>query len=161
MSFLTSSRPVVVIVDDDPFMLTGIAAILDKAGYECHLARNCGVALKAARSLAPDLLILGCELGEENGLELGRYMKLDAELREISILYLSGSRAPDIIAQTQAAGGDYFLAKPFDPKVLIDVVDRALWMPHLVTNSISSGAGAVPRPLMPRRSTAANTSVDR
>jgi DNA-binding response OmpR family regulator len=160
MSFLTSSRPVVVVVDDDPLMLTGIAAILTKAGYECHMARDCTAALKAARNLAPDLMILDVELGQENGLELGHYMKADGQLREISILFLSASQAADIVERTRAAGGDYYLARPFDPKVLIEVVDRALWMPHLVNNNLNSAAVAVPRPLS-ARTTRANTSTAR
>jgi len=147
MSFLTSSRPVIVIVDDDALMLTGVAAVLNKAGYECHMARDCEAALKAARHQHPDLMILNDDLGEEDGLELARYMKNDAKLREISILFLSGSARLDIIERTQAAGGDYFLAKPFDPNVLIEVVDRALWMPHLVHHNLSSEAAAVPRSL--------------
>lgn len=161
MSFLTSSRPVVVIVDDDPLILTGIGAILHKAGYECHIARDCEAALKAARTLTPDLMILDVELGEENGLELGQYMNADRELREISILFLSGSREADIVEQTQAAGGDYYLAKPFDPNVLVEVVDRALWMPHLVHNNLNNEAAGVPRPLSAARFDAARTSSSR
>lgn len=147
MPFLTDSRPVIVIVDDDALILTGIAAILNKAGYECHMARDCEAALKAARHQHPDLMILDAELGEEDGFELARYMKDDLVLREISILFLSESKRDDIIERTQAAGGDYFLGKPFDPNVLIEVVDRALWMPHLVHNNLNSEAGAVPRSL--------------
>ena len=158
MSFLTSSRPVVVIVDDDALILAGVAAILNKAGYECHMARDCEAALKAARHLTPDLMILDVELGEEDGLELARYMSDDPGLLEISILFLSASHEDDIIEQTQAAGGDYFLAKPFDPNVLIEVVDRALWMPHLVHNNLSSEAGAVPRSLSRSFRSVANTS---
>ena len=160
MSFLTSSRPVIVIVDDDALMLTGVAAVLHKAGYECHMARDCEAALKATRHQHPDLMIVNDDLGEEDGLELARYMKNDAKLREISILFLSGSARPDIIEQTQAAGGDYFLAKPFDPNVLIEVVDRALWMPHLVHNNLSSEAGAVPRSLG-RKTRGSSTSTAR
>ena len=35
-------------------------------------------------------------------------------------------------AKAQTAGGSYYLRKPFDPEVLLELVDKALWMPHLV-----------------------------
>ena len=158
MSLLKSSRPVVVIVDDDPLMLTGVAAILHKSGYDCHVARNCETALKAARNLAPDLMIVNVELGEEDGLELGRYMSGDPQLGEISLLFVSASTQADIIARTQAVGGDYFLAKPFDPNVLIEVVDRALWMPHLVQSQLSNEAAGAPRPHRAHRPAPASNS---
>src|SRR5262245_61401707 len=46
---------VILVIDDDALTLTGTAATLDAAGYECHCARDADAARKAARSLSLDL----------------------------------------------------------------------------------------------------------
>jgi CheY-like chemotaxis protein len=132
MKFPLPERGVIVIVDRDPLLLTGVAAVLHQHGYECHLARDTEAAFKAARALTPDLILCDTDLGEESGLDFCRDLKADPELREIPVMFLSASRDPQIVRRTQEAGGGYFLAKPFDPQVLIDTVDRAMWMPHLI-----------------------------
>lgn len=36
----------------------------------------------------------------------------------------------------RAAGGAYYLRKPFDPEVLTELVEKAFWMPHLATKYV-------------------------
>ena len=123
---------VVLVVDDDPLTLTGTAATLDLAGYECHCAGTAEAARKAARSLSLDLIICDVNIHGESGLELCREMRLENDHSEVPLLFVSGYQAPDIIRRAHEAGGAYYLRKPFDPDVLIELVGKALWMPHLV-----------------------------
>ena len=44
---------------------------------------------------------------------------------------------PRLVRRSHAAGGSYYLRKPFDPEVLIELVSKALWMPHLVQNRVA------------------------
>ncbi len=133
-----SERGVLVIVDNDPLMLTGVAAVLHQHGYECHCARDTEAAFKAARSVSPDLILCDTHLGEESGLDFCRDLKADPQLRDIPVLFVSGSRDPQIVGLAQQAGGAYYLSKPFDPNILIETVDRALWMPHLIQSRIEA-----------------------
>jgi CheY-like chemotaxis protein len=120
-------------------LLTGIAAVLHQHGYECHCARDTEAAYKAARGVAPDLILCDTDLKEESGLDFCRDLKHDPELREIPVMFVSASRDPDMVRLTQQAGGAYYLGKPFDPNVLIETVDRAMWMPHLIQSRIEAG----------------------
>jgi DNA-binding NarL/FixJ family response regulator len=43
---------------------------------------------------------------------------------------------PDIVRRSHEAGAAYYLRKPFDPEVLIELVSKALWMPHLVSGKL-------------------------
>ncbi len=43
--------PMLLIVENDPLLLTGMAAILDKRGYRCFLARNLEVAQQRSKPL--------------------------------------------------------------------------------------------------------------
>ncbi len=43
--------PMVLIVERDPLLLTGMSAILDQKGYRCFLAKNVATGLKATQAL--------------------------------------------------------------------------------------------------------------
>jgi DNA-binding NtrC family response regulator len=52
-------------------------------------------------------------------------------------MFMSSAQIPDIVRRSHEAGGAYYIRKPFDPEVLIELVAKALWMPHLVQTRIS------------------------
>ena len=128
---------VILIIDDDAITLTGIAAVLNMAGYECHCARDQEAALKGVRTLALDLLICDVNLGGESGLALCRDLRREPGMDEVPVMFMSSAQIPDIVRRSHEAGGAYYLRKPFDPEVLIELVGKALWMPHLVQTRIS------------------------
>ena len=45
-------------------------------------------------------------------------------------MFLSATQIPDIIRRSHDAGGAYHVRKPFDPDVLTELVDKALWTPQ-------------------------------
>lgn len=145
-------RPVVLIIDHDPLLLTGMAAVLDQQGYECHLARDPEAAVKAARALDLDLVICDVKLGAYSGLALCREIREEHGQPEVPVMFTSQQQLPDIIHRTFDATGAYYLRKPFEPSVLIELVAQALWMPHLVTSRLPVAAekektSRVPAPL--------------
>jgi DNA-binding response OmpR family regulator len=127
---------VILIIDEDPLVLTGVTATLEMAGYECHCARDSQSARKAARTLNLDLIICDIQIDGMSGLELCHELRKEKNNRDVPMLFVSSHQAPDIIRRTHSAGGAYYLRKPFDPDVLIELVGKALWMPHLVKNRI-------------------------
>ena len=136
----------ILVVDDDALTLTGVAATLDMAGYECHCAQDPGAALKGSRALSLDLVICDVKIKGESGLELCKELRQEPGNFDVPVLYVSSSQAPDIIRRSHEAGGAYYLRKPFDPDVLIELVGKALWMPHLVQSRVSHHAASLPRP---------------
>lgn len=138
MYSIPQTPAVILVVDNDPLTLTGLAATLDMSGYECHCARDAEAALKASRILNLDLIICDVHIGQESGLELCREMRSQAGNADVPVLFVSGAQLPDIIRRTHDAGGTYYLRKPFDPDVLIELVGKALWMPHLVKSRVDS-----------------------
>ena len=129
-------RSVLLIIESDPVEMTGIAAVLDQSGYECHCARDGEAARKAVKSIDPDLIICDLLVDGGLGLELCRELKREPGVEDVPLMFLSGTQTPDIIRRVHDAGGAYYLRKPFDPYVLIELVDKALWMPHLVSNHL-------------------------
>ena len=50
-------------------------------------------------------------------------------LEDVPVMFLSGAQLPDIIRRSHQAGGTYCLRKPFDPTVLVELIDRTLAAP--------------------------------
>lgn len=138
MSALAHEPAVILIIDNDPIMLTGIAAVLNMSGYECHCARDSAAATKAVQTLALDLIICDVDLGPQCGLELCGQLRQMPGVEDVPMMFISSSQTPDIVRRSHAAGGSYYLRKPFDPNVLVELVGKALWMPHLVQSRVAT-----------------------
>jgi hypothetical protein len=52
----------------------------------------------------------------------------------VPAMYLSSGQIPDIIRRHDEMGGSYYLRKPFDPGVLLELADKAMQMPVLTGN---------------------------
>ncbi len=147
MSSIAQEPAVILIIDDDAITLTGVAAVLNMSGYVCHCARDREAATKAARRQALDLIICDVNLAGESGLALCRDLRGEPGMDEVPVMFMSSAQIPDIVRRSHEAGGAYYLRKPFDPEVLIELVGKALWMPHLVqtrVNRFQSAAETVP-----------------
>ena len=125
MQTLQSNPAVVLIIDSDPITMTGMAAVLDMSGYECHCARGEEAAMKAAKTLPLDLIICDVNLAGESGLDLCQSIRQQDGLSDVPLMFVSSAQRPDIIRRTHEAGAAYYLRKPFDPEELLRAVRRA------------------------------------
>lgn len=135
-------QPLILVIDDEAEVLGEVAAVLAGAGYVCHCCGTAAAAVQFTQNTSPDLIISDINLDGQSGLELCETIKRTAGREDVPVMFLSGAQIPDIIRRSHAAGGSYYLRKPFDPEVLLDLVDKALWMPHLV-HSHQQAAGTV------------------
>ena len=127
-----STKPLILVIDDEPQILEDVAAVLSTAGYESHGCSTAEEAFDFASTHRPELIISDINLGGQSGLKTCEKLKAEYQFDDVPIMFLSGAQIPDIIRRSHEAGGTYYLRKPFDPQVLLELVDKALWMPHLV-----------------------------
>lgn len=120
-----------IVIDDEPQMLSEVASAMDRAGYACRCCQTPAEALRQATLSAPDLIVSDINLGDVSGLDLCEEIKALPGLGDTPVIFLSGAQIPNIVSKAHAAGGSYYLRKPFDPEVLVELVDKALWMPSL------------------------------
>jgi len=128
----------VLVVDDEADIVAGLVERLTRAGFSCLTASSVKDALASARQTRPDLIISDINLAGESGLDLCSDIKEDEQLADVPVIFLSGAQIPHAVRRAHEAGGTYYLRKPFDPEVLLDLVDRALWMPHLVSHKLEA-----------------------
>ncbi len=126
----------ILLIDDEPDMLDEVSAALTQTGYICRCCQEPRAAVMMARQLMPDLIVSDINLGNASGLELCEEIKKVDGLADVPVIFLSGAQIPDVVKRSRAAGGTYYLRKPFDPEVLTELVDKALWMPHLVMHYV-------------------------
>ncbi len=137
------TRPRILVVDDESEVLENVATVLSQARYECDCCTTAEQAMATAAAATPDLIISDINLGGHSGLEMCEEIKRQEPLRDVPVMFLSGAQIPDIIRRSHDVGGTYYLRKPFDPGVLLELVDKALWMPHLVQRHLHQREMAV------------------
>jgi DNA-binding response OmpR family regulator len=125
-----------LLIDDEPRVLDEVATALLATDYTCRACHDAETAIELARQETPDLIVSDIDLGGTSGLELCERLRSIAGLEETPVIFLSGAQVPDVVRRAHAAGGTYYLRKPFDPQVLLELVDKALWLPHLTANQV-------------------------
>jgi CheY-like chemotaxis protein len=139
-----NQQTLVLVIDDEPELLGEVAAVLARASYDCHCCSTGEAALEFAKTATPDLIISDINLAGHSGLEMCERLKEEPALRDVPVMFLSGAQIPDIIRRSHAVGGTYYLRKPFDPDVLLELIEKALWMPHLVSHRAAEKQPAGP-----------------
>src|SRR5436190_15078156 len=127
----------ILLIDEDPLALASATTALDSAGHVVYQARDRMTALRVARSEALDLVICDVNLGGDSGLDLTRELRRLPGMQDVPVMFISRTQLPDIVRRSHEAGAAYYLRKPLDPEVLIDLVGKALWLPHLVQTRLS------------------------
>jgi CheY-like chemotaxis protein len=149
MNALAPEPAEILLIDDEPQILSSTATALDEAGHLVYQASDRAGALKIARSEALDLIICDVSIGGVSGLDLCRDLRRLPGMQDVPVMFVSRSQLPDIVRRSHEAGAAYYLRKPIDPQVLTDLVGKALWLPHLVQTRLSMhepSAQPVPRP---------------
>ena len=78
--------PKILVVDDEPDAVELIKFNLKAAGYDVHTAADGEEALKKARALLPNLILLDLMLPEVDGLEVCKILRRDARVSGIPII---------------------------------------------------------------------------
>ncbi len=117
----------VLVADGDPAARRLLCTLLglDKLGL---LEARDGVdALAVARFERPEVAVLDLAPPPLGGLDVCRALRADAELASIKVVILSERDQPADRAAADIAGADAYLAKPYSPLALLDVVQRLSW----------------------------------
>lgn len=105
--------PNLLIVDDTPANLQVLAAMLKGQGFTVRPVPSGELALRAAESEPPDLILLDIMMPEMNGYEVCERLKDNDDLRDIPVIFISAlSDTSDKVKAFEVGGLDY-VTKPF------------------------------------------------
>jgi two-component system, sensor histidine kinase and response regulator len=105
--------PNILLVDDTPANLQLLSGILREQGYKLRPAPSGKLALRAARALPPDLILLDVRMPEMDGYEVCERLKADPALKEIPVIFLSALSDASDKVRAFAVGGVDYITKPF------------------------------------------------
>lgn len=116
----------ILIAEDERDIRDLVAFTLRFAGYEVFAAANGEEAVEMAPNVNPDLILMDVRMPRMTGYEACRVMKLNPDLKDIPIVFLSAKGQETEIQQGLDAGAEEYLLKPFAPDQLTSHVKSIL-----------------------------------
>ena len=113
----------ILLVDDDPDLLTVTGFALQQAGFLVVKASDGLEALDAFQREQPDLAVLDINLPKLNGFDLARKLR---ERSKIPVIMLTARNEEEDVVRALGIGADDYLSKPFSPKILLARVKALL-----------------------------------
>ena len=110
----------ILVVDDDPSILTTISEVLDLEGYPVQTAINGAEALQAVERVRPSLVLLDMRMPVLDGWGFARAL----QERGLKLPILVMTAAQSARRWAEEIGADGHIAKPFDLPDLLDAVER-------------------------------------
>ena len=107
-------------VDDDPGVVELICYNLEKAGFAVETAADGVMALRKARAVSPDAILLDLMMPELDGFSVCESLRRDPATSAIPIMVVSAARSEFARLNGMHSGANEFVSKPFSPKRLIE-----------------------------------------
>ena len=135
MAELQPNKKKVLVLDDEPHVVTYLETLLRDNGYETLCASNGKEGMEKIRSEKVDLVCLDISMPEQSGVRFYRNLKDDPKLSGIPVVIVTavtgsgGDPEPFknfISTRKQVPPPEGFLAKPIDKDEFLDMITKIL-----------------------------------
>ena len=116
----------ILLVDDEPDILEIVGYNLKNEGYSVYTACNGIEAVKSAKKITPNLILLDIMMPEMDGIETCEKIRAIKSLENTLIAFLTARNEDYSQVAGFDAGADDYITKPIKPKVLISKVKSLL-----------------------------------
>jgi len=114
----------VLVIDDEAIACRRLKAALEKSGYAVETCESGTEAIERMRERAYDVVVTDIRMGDVDGIEV-----LDAVQRlhpKTKTILITGFATVELAREALAKGAYDFVAKPFQPKDLRAIIERAV-----------------------------------
>jgi two-component system, OmpR family, alkaline phosphatase synthesis response regulator PhoP len=115
----------VLIVDDEPNIVTSLEFIMRKSGFETAVARDGQAALDEVERFHPDLVLLDTMMPRRDGYEVCQTLR-SSGWTDLKIVMLTAKGRDTEVAKGLAVGADSYVTKPFSTRELVEHVSGLL-----------------------------------
>jgi CheY-like chemotaxis protein len=124
----------ILVVDDDPVILTRLAVKLKGTGYTVFTATDGSQAVSIARREKPDLILLDITFPPDvahgggvpwDGFLIIQWLRRLDELKNVPIMVITGGDTEKYKDRAMAAGAQAFFHKPIDNEELLNAIHKA------------------------------------
>jgi CheY-like chemotaxis protein len=125
----------ILILDDEPHVVTYLTTLLEDNGYATLSASNGIEGMEKTKAEKPDLITLDITMPEQSGIRFYRDLKDNPELSGIPVVVVTavtgygGDPEPFekfLSSRKQVPPPDGFLSKPIDRQELLDLVAKLI-----------------------------------
>lgn len=123
----------ILIIDDEPSILSTLSAALDDEGYKVKTAQNGELGLEMLRKMGADLVILDIWMPEMDGIETIK--KIKAEFPSQLVIMMSGHGNIETAVKAVKLGAFDFVEKPLSLERILVLIQNALGVQDLATEN--------------------------
>ena len=115
-----------LIIDSDIRVLASLDTAFTNQGFRVvkHTRGECG--LVSVQRQLPDCVLVEVDLMDMCGIELCRTVVDDATTCGIPVIVMSHPSTVSMMQRARHAGAHFYVAKPYDPKVMLHLVNDAI-----------------------------------
>lgn len=124
-----SDKHKILVIDDDPEIVTFLTVLLEDNGYQSVSAKNGVEGLEQVKAERPDLILLDITMPEKTGVRFYRDIRESEEFSSIPVVMVTGVMIEFkkfIHSRRQVPPPDGYISKPVDRQELLDTVARLL-----------------------------------
>ncbi len=151
----------ILVVDDEPEIVTLIGYHLENAGYGVSTAGTGKQAIKTATAEPPDLIVLDVMLPDMSGVEVLSVLRDVPAASHVPVLMVTALRQDADRIRGLSVGADDYLTKPFNPEEMVLRVKAILRRIKLSKpQDFVTTVGAISIDRLTRRTTANGVPLD-
>ncbi len=122
---MADTKKRILVVDDEPDIVTLVKSRLEANGYEVVSAYNGKDGLEKAEEAQPDMILLDLMMPIMDGYEAGQKLKENPKTKDIPIILFTAAAAEEVAKK----GADTieaidYVVKPFDDAALLFLINR-------------------------------------
>jgi two-component system alkaline phosphatase synthesis response regulator PhoP len=121
-----TARAKILVVDDEPDLVSTIQYRLEWSNCEVITAANGKEGLEKAANERPDLILLDINMPVMNGHEMLKCLREHPDLKDIPVIMVTVICEPQDIATASSYGIADYVTKPFDFTELMEKIANAL-----------------------------------
>ena len=116
---LPTVKKKILVVDDEPNILTAISDLLLAKGYDVVTAQDGEEGVARSKDSKPDLILLDIMMPKLSGIELLKQLKSSDKAAHIPIIILSAKSDLDTLNEAMWNYADKYITKPYNPDELL------------------------------------------
>jgi len=124
-----SEKKRILVIDDDPDIVTYLTTLLEDNGYEPSKAFDGQEGIDKTKAEHPDLILLDITMPEKSGVKFYREVRDDPDLQKIPVVMVTGVMKEFekfIKTRRQVPPPDGYIQKPINEKLLLSTISALL-----------------------------------
>ena len=117
-------EPRILVADDDTDAVLSLTALLRDEGYAVRGVHRGSEVLQAVFNFAPDVVLLDIGMPQMSGYDVARTLRERYGSARPALIAVTGRAGEVDRQQARAAGFEYHVAKPYEPRDLLSLIGR-------------------------------------